>query len=94
MYLIHWPNPIKFRDNWKEKNAESWRALEGLYKEGKLKAIGISNFETHHMDALLETATIKPMVNQIRVCPGDEPMEIIKYCDDKNILIEAYTPFR
>ncbi len=92
LFLIHWPNPIKFRDNWKEKNAESWRALEDLYKEGKLKAIGISNFEPHHMDALLETATIKPMVNQIRVCPGDEPMEIIKYCDDKNILIEAYTP--
>lgn len=92
LYLIHWPNPIKFRDNWKEQNAESWRALEDLYKEDKLKSIGISNFEPHHMDALLETATIKPMVNQIRVCPGDEPMEIIKYCDDKNILIEAYTP--
>lgn len=92
LYLIHWPNPIKFRDNWKEQNAESWRALEDLYREDKLKSIGISNFEPHHMDALFETAIIKPMVNQIRVCPGDEPMEIIKYCDDENILIEAYTP--
>lgn len=92
LYLIHWPNPIKFRENWKEQNAESWRALEKLYKEGKLKAIGISNFEPHHMEALFETATISPMVNQIRVCPGDEPKEIIEYCNDKDMLIEAYTP--
>ena len=92
LFLIHWPNPIKFRKEWKEQNAESWRAFEDLYKEGKLKAIGISNFQPHHIEALLETATISPMVNQIRVCPGDEPMETIKYCNDKGILIEAYTP--
>src|SRR5690554_1800334 len=67
LFLIHWPNPIKFRDSWKESNAESWRAFEDMYKEGKIKAIGVSNFEAHHMDALLETATIMPMVNQIRI---------------------------
>lgn len=92
LFLIHWPSPIKFRDNWKEKNAESWKAFEDLYKEGTLKAIGISNFLPYHIDALLETANISPMVNQIRVCPGDEPMETIEYCKDKGILIEAYTP--
>ena len=92
LFLIHWPNPVKFRDNWKALNAESWRAFEDMYKEGNLKAIGVSNFEPHHMDALLETASITPMVNQIRICPGDEPTEIIEYCNKKNILIEAYTP--
>ena len=92
LFLIHWPNPVKFRDNWKALNAESWRAFEDMYKEGNLKAIGVSNFEPHHMDALLETASITPMVNQIRICPGDEPTEIIEYCKKKNILIEAYTP--
>lgn len=92
LFLIHWPNPIKFRDSWKESNAESWRAFEDMYKEGKIKAIGVSNFEAHHMDALLETATIMPMVNQIRISPGDEPKEIIEYCRQRNILLEAYCP--
>ncbi|NLJ91280.1 MAG: aldo/keto reductase [Clostridiales bacterium] len=92
LILIHWPNPIMFRDNWKEANAESWRAFEDMYKEGKLRAIGVSNFEPHHIEALLETATIAPMVNQIRISPGDEPSEIIEYCKEKNILVEAYSP--
>ncbi|NMB42751.1 MAG: aldo/keto reductase [Clostridiales bacterium] len=92
LFLIHWPNPIKFRDSWKESNAESWRAFEDMYKQGKIKAIGVSNFEAHHMDALLETATIMPMVNQIRISPGDEPKEIIEYCRQRNILLEAYCP--
>lgn len=92
LYLIHWPNPVKYRKQWKKANAESWRALEDLYKARKLRSIGISNFQPHHIDALLETATVKPMVNQIRLCPGEEPMETIQYCKDKNMLIEAYSP--
>ncbi len=92
MFLIHWPNPIKFRDNWKASNAETWRAFEDMYRAGKIKAIGVSNFEAHHIDALLETATITPMVNQIRISLGDEPMDIIEYCREKNILIESYSP--
>lgn len=92
LYLIHWPNPIDFRDNWKEANAESWRAFEDLYKEGKIRAIGVSNFMPRHIDALLETATIVPMVNQIRLCPGENQDETINYCNAKNILIEAYSP--
>lgn len=92
LFLIHWPNPIKFRDNWKEANSESWRAFEDLYQEGKLRSIGVSNFDFHHFDALLETAKILPMVNQIRICPGDEPLEIIEYCKKRKILIEAWRP--
>ena len=92
LYLIHWPNPVGFRDSWEEKNAESWHAFETLYKEGKIRAIGVSNFYKRHMDPLLKTAKIVPMVNQIRLCPGECPEEIINYCNDKNILLEAYSP--
>jgi diketogulonate reductase-like aldo/keto reductase len=53
LYLIHWPNPKGFRHRWKEANAESWRAMEDLHKAGRIRAIGISNFLKHHIDALL-----------------------------------------
>lgn len=92
LYLIHWPNPAKYRECWKEMNAESWRAIEDLYKEGRIRAIGISNFLPHHIDALLETATIVPMVNQIRLCPGSIQNEVVAYCREKNMLLEAYSP--
>lgn len=92
LYLIHWPNPLKFRDNWKETNAGSWKAMEELYKAGKIRSIGVSNFMPHHLDALLETAEIVPMVNQVRLCPGDTQPELMAYCKDKNILLEAYSP--
>lgn len=92
LFLIHWPNPIKFRDQWKEANAGSWKAFEEFYKEGKIKAIGISNFRPHHIEALMETAEILPMVNQIRLCPGNTQDETVDYCREHNILLEAYSP--
>lgn len=92
LYLIHWPNPLKFRSCWKEKNAETWRAFEELYKSGKVRAIGVSNFCERHLDALLETAEVVPSVDQIRLCPGDVDEETVAYCKNKGILIEAYSP--
>lgn len=92
LYLIHWPNPLAFRDCWEEVNAGSWKAMEELYEAGKIKAIGVSNFWVHHLEALFKTAKIMPMVNQIRICPGDLDVDLIKYCEDKNILLEAYSP--
>ena len=92
LYLIHWPNPIAFRDNWQEANAGTWRAFEELYKAKRIRAIGISNFRQHHIEALLKTATILPMVNQIRLCPGDTQDELVDYCRSKNMLLEAYSP--
>ncbi len=92
LYLIHWPNPIKFRNHWKEANAGSWKAFEEFYKAGRIKAIGVSNFRPHHIEALLETAEIKPMVNQIRLCPGDIHKETTDYCQKNNIILEAYSP--
>jgi diketogulonate reductase-like aldo/keto reductase len=92
LYLIHWPNPMKFRSNWQEANAGTWKAFEELYKAGRIRSIGISNFHPRHIDELMKTATILPMVNQIRLCPGDTQDEVVNYCKERNILLEAYSP--
>lgn len=92
LYLIHWPNPKAYRDCWKQKNTETWRAMEDLYKAGKIRSIGVSNFMPHHLEALFETAEIKPMVNQIRIHPGYVLDETIEFCKEHKILLEAYSP--
>ncbi|MDR2020852.1 MAG: aldo/keto reductase [Treponema sp.] len=92
LYLIHWPNPVKFRENWQETNAETWRAFEELYKAGRVRAIGISNFRPHHVDALLKTAKVVPQVNQIRLCPGDTQDEAVSCSRKHKMLLEAYSP--
>ncbi|MCY7065447.1 aldo/keto reductase [Streptococcus oralis] len=95
LYLIHWPNPKPLRENdeWKTRNAEVWRAMEDLYQEGKIRAIGVSNFLPHHLDALLETARVIPAVNQVRLAPGVYQEEVVAYCKEKGILLEAWGPF-
>lgn len=92
LYLIHWPNPISFRDDWRGHNAGSWRAMEEHVRAGKIRAIGISNFHQHHIDALLETADIAPAVNQIRLCPGQTQDDLVAYSRQKGMLLEAYSP--
>ncbi len=92
LFLIHWPNPIAFRDHWQEANAETWRAFEELYNAGRIRSIGISNFHAHHIEELMKTATIAPMVNQIRLCPGDTQDEVVDYSRSRNMLLEAYSP--
>lgn len=94
LFLIHWPNPKAFRDeNWEEHLQETWRALEDAYQAGKLKAIGVSNFKPKHLQVLEKTQTIQPLVDQIRICPGDLDHETITYCQERGILLEAYSPF-
>lgn len=92
LLLIHWPNPKAFRDNWKEANAETWRAMEEFYEAGKVRAIGVSNFMQHHLEALFETAKVKPMVNQILLAPGCPQDELVAFCRQEDILLEAYSP--
>ena len=92
LFLIHWPNPVDFRDNWQEANAGSWKAFEELYKAEKIRAIGISNFRKHHIDALMQTAEITPMVHQMHLCPGDTQEELSEYSRSLGMLLEAYTP--
>ena len=95
LYLIHWPNPKLLRENdeWKTRNAEVWRAMEDLYQEDKIRAIGVSNFLPKHLDALLEKARIVPAVNQVRLAPGVYQEEVVDYCREKGILLEAWGPF-
>ncbi|MGM0100844.1 oxidoreductase, aldo/keto reductase [Enterococcus sp. AZ141] len=92
LFLIHWPNPVAFRDNWQTANAETWRAIEELYQAGKIKAIGVSNFLPHHFEELKKTATIFPMVNQIFLAPGELQEEVVTYCHEHDVLLEAYSP--
>lgn len=91
LYLIHWPRPIKYRDNYAEMNIETWKAMEYLYKSGKVKAIGVSNFLPKHLDELLNNCEIKPMVNQIEFHPGHTQDEVVEYCKSKGILVEGYS---
>lgn len=93
LYLIHWPNPVQFRTHWEESTAGTWTAFEELYKAGRIRAIGISNFMPHHIETLMKTATVKPMVNQLKLCPGITQPEIVTYCKEHGILVEAYSPF-
>lgn len=92
LYLIHWPANKKQFSNWKEINSETWRALEKLYKEGKIKSIGVSNFLTNHLEALMETCEIKPMVNQIEFHPGFMQIETVNFCKENDIIVEAWSP--
>ena len=93
LYLIHWPNPVQFRTHWEAATAGTWAAFEELYKKGKIKAIGVSNFMTHHIDTLMKTAKIKPMVNQLKLCPSVTQPEAVEYCRKNGIVVEAYSPF-
>ena len=68
------------------------QALEDAYKEGKLKAIGISNFQIGDIESLLETAEVKPMVNQILLHISNTPLELVEYCQKRGIVVEAYSP--
>lgn len=92
LYLIHWPNPVDMRDHWAELNSESWQAMEEAVKAGKIRAIGVSNFRKHHIDALMENAQIKPAVNQNFLNPSDLQPEVTAYSTKLGMLNEAYSP--
>lgn len=92
LYLIHWPaSPSQF-ENWNEINLDTWRALEKLYKEGKVKSIGISNFRKHHLEIILDNYEIKPMINQLEIHPGFLQKELCDFCNENDIVVEAYSP--
>ncbi|NUK28831.1 aldo/keto reductase [Parageobacillus sp. VR-IP] len=84
LYLIHWPVKGKYKD--------AWRALETLYKEGRVKAIGVSNFQIHHLEDLMKEAEIKPMVNQVEYHPRLTQKELQSFCQKHGIQLEAWSP--
>lgn len=96
MMIIHSPQPWvdvnQSDDRYVEGNRAAWKALEDAYEAGKLKAIGISNFQIADIESLLETAKIKPMVNQILLHISNTPLELVEYCQKNGIAVEAYSP--
>jgi methylglyoxal/glyoxal reductase len=83
LYLIHWPKPL---------NSETWRALEQLYNQGKVRAIGVSNFHPHHFDNLLLTAKIKPMINQFELHPKLTQETSVMYFQNQGVVVESWSP--
>lgn len=94
LMLIHSPQPWDdFRGgDYAEGNREAWRALEEAHTAGKLRAIGVSNFLQKDLDNILGSCTVVPHVNQLLAHVGNTPSDLIEYCTDKNILVEAYSP--
>ncbi|MBM6384189.1 MAG: aldo/keto reductase [Paenibacillus sp.] len=84
LYLIHWPVKGKYKD--------TWRALEKLHREGRIRAIGVSNFQIHHLEDLMTDATVKPAVNQVELHPLLIQSELRDYCSKHQIQIEAWSP--
>lgn len=84
LYLIHWPVPGKYKD--------AWRALEKLYKDGRVKAIGVSNFQIHHLEDVMADAEVVPMVNQVEYHPRLTQEELHEFCKGHNIQLEAWSP--
>jgi diketogulonate reductase-like aldo/keto reductase len=95
LMIIHSPKPWQEffgEDRYLEGNREAWRALEEAYEAGKLRAIGLSNFEREDLDNILAACTVKPMVNQILAHISNTPHELIRYTQEQGILVEAYSP--
>jgi len=86
LYLIHWPVEGKYKDTWK--------ALEKLYRDGRVRAIGVSNFHVHHLKNLMADAEIKPMVNQVEYHPHLSQTELLAFCKEEGIQLEAWSPLK
>lgn len=87
LYLIHWPNTPNMKTT-----IDTWKALEKLYKDKKVRAIGVCNFEIHHFEELLPEAEIIPMIDQIELHPLNQQLKSRAYCKDKGIIVESWSP--
>lgn len=95
LMIIHAPRPwgqSKAEGLYYEENREVWRALEEAYEQGTIKAIGVSNFQIEDLENLLETAKVKPMINQIKYHIGSRDEELIQFCQENDMVVEAYSP--
>lgn len=92
LFLIHWPVVKGHGKDWQQDNIDTWRALEDLYEEGKLKAIGVSNFAVKHLENILANCKVAPMVNQIRLHPGVLQEETVALSRQNDIIVEAWSP--
>lgn len=84
LYLVHWPV--------QGLRLDTWRAMETLFDQGKCRAIGVSNYMIRHLDELLARARVKPAVNQVELSPFNYPVDLVRYCQEQGIVLEAYSP--
>ena len=92
LYLIHWPKPSPDCENWKKLDIETWKALEKLYHEKRVRAIGVSNFLPHHIENLLESCEVVPAVDQLEFHPGYSQEAAVNYCKEHGMLVQAWSP--
>lgn len=93
LYLIHAPWPWdEIGKDYTEGNIQSWKAMEQLYNEGKIRAIGVSNFEVKDLQAIIDNCDIVPMANQIPFYVGRDQEDLLEFCKKHNIVVEAYSP--
>lgn len=92
LYLIHWPANARNFTDWKRVNSGTWKAFEELQESGKVRAIGVSNFLPEHLEALLASAKIPPVLNQLEFHPGYMQNDAVKYCREHDIVVEAWSP--
>lgn len=94
IYLIHWPIPKDRQSDYKELNRQTWFAMEELRGKGLVKAIGVCNFLPRHIENLIADGGTVPAINQLELHPEYQEAENIAYCYEKNIQVEAWSPFR
>lgn len=94
LLLIHWPNPVAFRQEpgYEKRNLDLWAAFKKTYQEDRARALGVSNFEEHHLKALLPHVEILPTVNQIKLAPGLPQAELVQFCRQEDLQLEGYSP--
>ena len=92
LYLMHWPRPTDLSAEWKNLDVETWKAMEELYRAGKVRAIGVSNFLPHHLNNLMDRTGIIPLVNQLEFHPGYIQKAAVDFCQRLGIRVEAWAP--
>ena len=92
LYLIHWPRPFDLNAEWRDLDVETWKALEELYRAGRVRAIGVSNFLPHHLNNLMERTGIVPLVNQLEFHPGYIQKAAVDFSQRLGIQVEAWSP--
>ena len=92
VYFIHWPVPRGNEENYKEKNIDTWKAFEKLYKDGKVRAIGVCNFLERHILQIEKECQIPPMITQLELHPGYQQRGLVNFCKERGMFIEAWSP--
>ena len=92
LYLIHWPKSSLKETDWRERDIETWRAMEELCMAGKVRGLGLSNFLPNHLDVIMEHAKLRPQVDQLEIHPGYSQEAAVAYGQSKGIRMQAWSP--